>query len=72
VLDKPLDFYFKHHLAEFTEVILSILCDIYQDSNMKNIQEQVHLFTLLQQKTNKGMVQELYNKFFAQNKINFI
>jgi hypothetical protein len=38
-LDKPLDFYFKHHLAEFTEVILSILCEIYQDSNMKKIQE---------------------------------
>ena len=67
-----MDFYFKHHLAEFTEVILSILCEIYQDSNLKTLEDQVHLFTLLQSKTSKPLVQELYLKFFAKNKIAFI
>ena len=37
VIDKPMEFYFKYHLPEFTEVILTILCEIYQDSNMKSL-----------------------------------
>eukprot|EP00347_Sterkiella_histriomuscorum_P009856 403339614 len=62
--------YYKH-IYELAEVLLSILSEIYKDSRTQTPLETVQLFTLLQQKTNKTLVSEIYNKYFASSRIHF-
>jgi hypothetical protein len=53
---ESLDFYVSRHLPELLEAVLSILCEIYQDSRIPTILDIVHLFTLIQTKTDKRVV----------------
>ncbi|CDW86114.1 UNKNOWN [Stylonychia lemnae] len=62
--------YYKH-IYELSEVLLTILSEIYKESRTQTSVESLQLFDLLQQKTNKKIVSEIYNKFFAQNRIHF-
>ena len=62
---KPLEFYFQKHIYEISEILLSVICEFYQEVKTQTSLDTVHLFTLIQSKTNKQLVQELYNRFFA-------
>lgn len=60
-----LEHYFYKNIHEIAEVILSIICELYQEAQTQTQLEVVHLFTLIQSKTDKSVVQDIYNRFFA-------
>lgn len=69
---KTLDHYFYKNIHEIAEAVLSVLCELYQEGQTQTQLEVVHLFTLIQSKTDKSVVQDIYNRFFAQNRIHFL
>lgn len=68
---KPLEYFFTRNIPEIAEVTLSVLFELYEEGNTKTPLDIVHLYAYLQSKTDKSVVQDLYNRFFAQNRIHF-
>ena len=44
---KPLEFYFQRNIYEIAEILLSMICEIYQESKIPTSLDTVHLFTLI-------------------------
>jgi hypothetical protein len=62
---KTLEHYFYKNIHEIAEAVLSVLCELYQEGQTQTQLEVVHLFTLIQSKTDKTVVADVYNRFFA-------
>lgn len=68
---KPLEYFFNRNIPEIAEVTLSVLFELYEQASTKTPLDIIHLYAYLQSKTDKAVVQDLYNRFFAQNRIHF-